>query len=93
MLTMCLILAIIAMIIEIKIVRAVPVLGRFLSRHSGASLAFSLILSVVLGGLFGAAGLIVFVAALISTIGVQPYYYLMRGISYVKQQLRSSAFA
>lgn len=78
MLTMCLTLAIIAIIFEVKLVRTVPVLGRILSRSRGASLMFSLILSVLLGGFFGAAGLIVFVAAMLSTIAVQPYYFILR---------------
>lgn len=61
---------------EITAVRKIPMLLHILERYPLAALVFSLVLSVLLGALFGAAGLTVFVAGMVSTFLVQPYYRL-----------------
>lgn len=60
--------------VEMKLVKEVPFAGQFLERYRLLSLGFSLALSIGLGSLFGAAGLIVFAAGILSTVAIQPWY-------------------
>jgi hypothetical protein len=72
------VLTLVAVGFEIVLVGKIKPLLNLLERYKLAALVFSLILSVMLGALFGAAGLIVFVAGLCSTFLVQPYYRLKK---------------
>lgn len=63
-----------AVYVEARILRSLPWLRRFLASHPLFALAFSLLLSLVLGSLFGAAGTMVFAAGVVSTVIMQPVY-------------------
>lgn len=78
MLFLILVLAAAGVYVEMKAIKSVPWFGRFLARYRLASLGFSLGLSVLLGSFFGAAGLIVFGAGIVSTVMIQPYYAMMK---------------
>lgn len=64
--------------VEMKAIASFPAFGRFVSKYRLASLAFSFGLSILLAIPFGAAGLMVFAAGLLSTVMIQPYYALMK---------------
>ncbi|MDT5017103.1 MAG: hypothetical protein QOD39_3263 [Mycobacterium sp.] len=72
------VLALAGAYIEVRLINAWPVLGRLLDHHRDAALVFSLLVSVALGMVFGAGGVIVFGAGVVSTVLVQPYYALRR---------------
>jgi hypothetical protein len=89
MLAMIFILTGAAMFFEYKAVTGLPWLYRLMQRSSISILGkqfstsmiplmFSLCLSLMLGAVFGAAGLICFIAGLLSTLLMQPIYALMR---------------
>lgn len=64
--------------VEIKLIATWPWFGNLVSRYRLASLAFSLGLSILIAIPFGATGLIVFAAGLVSTAMMQPYYALRK---------------
>lgn len=72
------VLTLAACMFEYKLVTKVPILGTMLRKYPLVSLIFSLVLSMILGMFFGAAGVMVFVAGITSTILMQPVYWLMR---------------
>lgn len=78
MIALILVFTLVCVGFEIMLVNKIPGLLPLLERFPLAALVFSLILSVALGALFGAAGLTVFVAGLVSTFLVQPYYRLKK---------------
>jgi hypothetical protein len=67
-----------AIYVEVRLINALPWLGRLLTRHRDLALFFSIGLSVLLGGLFGAAGVLVFAGGILSSVLVQPYYAARR---------------
>lgn len=80
MLTFALLLTGAAVYIEYYIVTHLKVLQKVMHGRRTAILAlcFSMTLSVLLGGVFGAAGMTVMLAGLLSTAVMQPVYTLMR---------------
>jgi hypothetical protein len=68
MLMMAIILLVCAAILELVLAYRIPWLGKLLERFPVAAVLFSIVLSLFMGLAFGAAGLIVFVAAVGSTV-------------------------
>lgn len=68
MLILAVSLAVLCSLIELATVFSVPWLGRQLEHHMLFSVVFSVGVSAVLGFLFGAAGLVVTFAAVLSTL-------------------------
>lgn len=60
--------------LEVKIVNAIPALKKLLIRYPLLAIGFSFVLSIAIGGVFSAGGLICMVAGVGSTIVVQPWY-------------------
>lgn len=67
-----------AMYVELRLIRAVPLLERLVTVNPLVSLLWSVVLSLVLGSIFGAAGVIVMAAGVLSTALLQPYYSMRR---------------
>jgi len=78
LLTAGLILMLIAAFLEIQLMRHMPWLRDLVCRYSIITIAISVALSIALGSLFGAAGVIVMIAGIGSTILTQPYYWYHR---------------
>lgn len=78
MMALIVLLTAISVAFEIKLVRKVPALAKLLERFPLLSIFFSLGLSMMLGMFFGAAGFLVFVAGLLSTVVMVPYYAAQR---------------
>lgn len=77
MLALVVLLTLVGVYIEIRLVSAAPAwFGNFLTRHRDAALVLSILLSVVLGSLFGAAGMIVAAAGIASAVATQPWYVM-----------------
>lgn len=102
MLAMIFILTGAAMFFEYKVVTSVPFVGRLFEKKfinimgkdipvTMLPLVFSLVLSLMLGALFGAAGLICFVAGLLSTLCMQPIYAMMRAGTWGSTQVTIKA--
>lgn len=97
MVAIIVVLTIASCFFEYKIVTKVPVVGWLLRKYPVASLLFSLGLSMLLGMFFGAAGVMVFVAGICSTMIMVPVYALMRdgklerGIARIDSSYRSLA--
>lgn len=68
MLTTVIVFAVIAVVFELSIVSRVAALRQTMSRHPLAGVAFSIGLSLLLGALFGAAGVMLLMAGVISTV-------------------------
>lgn len=69
-----LVLGLASIYLELKIVKSVPALGWAVKRFGIVGVVFSLFLSVVLGGIFGAAGIVVMIAGICSTATTAPVY-------------------
>lgn len=78
MLFMIVVLAACCIWVEMRVVNSCSPLGYLLERTKVGSAVFSLGLSVLLGMFFGAAGLIVFAAGVLSTVAIQPWYAMRR---------------
>lgn len=91
MLLLIFILASAGCYVEYKAIKTFPSLARLLARYRLASLGFSLVLSVMLGAAFGAAGLIVFAAGLCSTVMIQPVYAMMNSGAWSRLEQKMSA--
>ena len=78
MIFLMLVIAIPSCFVEYKLTNKKPAIRRFFAQHKIAALAFSNAVSAVFGIIFGAAGVIVFGASMISTMvmvivyGLQP---------------------
>lgn len=77
-LTTALVLALASAFIEFKLFYSVPFLRKLVEKSTAIGIAMSVFLSFVIGTLFGAAGLIVMVAALVSTMMTEPVHSVMR---------------
>lgn len=73
MILMLVVLVIASIWIEVKVIRKVRPVKYLVERYSLAGVALSLTISAILGSLFGAAGVIVFIAGLASTMGAAPF--------------------
>lgn len=76
LLTTAVLLGLISATLEIYLVRKSRAVNWLLRRAGWVPIVFSMTLSVVLGTVFGAAGVIVMFAGVLSTVIVQPYYWL-----------------
>jgi hypothetical protein len=74
LLSMMLVLAVASAIFEISIAHKVPFYRKLAGRYLVINLVGSMVLSFVMGLAFGAAGLVVMGAGIISTVLVIPYY-------------------
>lgn len=74
MIVMVILIAGAALYFELRLVRSVPELRRIFERNPLISLAGSLVISLALGTVFGAAGVVVFVAGILSTMFAQPIW-------------------
>lgn len=98
MLVMIMLMAGLGMYIEMRIVNSITPLGDLLERFRLGALAFSLVLSMLLGMMFGAAGLIVFMSGVLSTVMIQPWYAMRKNgtlskVRAVKTQTYQSVYA
>ena len=73
--------------VEIRLGRALPWLKRVFQANALTSLGCSLGLSLLLGAVFGAAGVMVFAAGVLSTAIIQPYYAFCRRWARVRAHL------
>lgn len=71
---MIIVMAVIGVWFEMRMVNSCSPLGDLLERTKVGAAIFSLLVSVGLGMLFGAEGLIVFVSGMLSTAMIQPWY-------------------
>jgi hypothetical protein len=69
-----LVLGLASIYLELKIVKSIPQLGWAVKKFAIVGVVFSLALSVVLGGIFGAAGIVVMIAGICSTATTAPIY-------------------
>lgn len=96
MFVMAIMLALISAWIEIKMVRGNATFRKLMENGflfipgRYMSLVFSIALSVVLGELFGAAGLIVLFGGLLSTVMTNIYYPQMEKIDEIVKSMRSA---
>lgn len=87
LLTMALLLAVISAWLEFKLLKTVPGL-RWLNRKSAfIGLAISIGISWMLGFIFGAAGLVVLLAGILSTFLTEPVHAFHRSASARKSQV------
>lgn len=77
MITLCIMIAVCSLIIEFIIMSKFPRLRRAVSSNSLINLASSLGISFILGSMFGAAGMIVMVGAMLATAISIPVYRVM----------------
>lgn len=90
MFAMIIVMAACGVWIEMRIVNSCSPLGDLLERTKVGSALFSLGLSVLLGMLFGAAGLIVFVSGILSTVIIQPWYAMRANGSLAKVRAKKA---
>lgn len=74
LLTMAILLGLVAAFIELRTSFSIPFVRTAIERFSVLGVAFSIALSVLIGSIFGAAGLVVMLGALIATTITQPVY-------------------
>lgn len=79
------ILSMVSVFAELIILAKFKVIRNVLKKHPELTILFSIALSAVLGFLFGAHGLIVFAAAIISTVVIQPIYSISGAISRARE--------
>lgn len=73
---MAIMLAAASIYVELKLVKSVPGLKKLVERFGFVGLVMSLALSVILGGIFGAAGVTIMLAGMCSTMVTAPLYRL-----------------
>ena len=88
MLTLMLVLAVPCCFIEYKLTESRPQVRLWLAQHKIAALAWSTAISVVFGIIFGAEGLIIFGAGMISTMIMICVYSLQPTIEANKDALK-----
>jgi hypothetical protein len=76
-------LAVLSAAIELAVVFSIPWLGRLLERHTLFSIAFSIAVSILIGTIFGAAGLLITFAAVLSTLLSVFVYRLIAAMRWV----------
>lgn len=77
---------------EIYLVKRFKRLLAFLEKGGMRTLIFSLGLSYILGWIFGAAGMVVMIAGLVSTVIMQPIYKVWRLMRHVKKVICRKPF-
>ena len=78
LLALVLLMAVISAIVEFRLIASVPGLKWLVTRFRYTGIVLSILLSWLLGAMFGAGGMIVFAASLLSTIFTDPYYAYKR---------------
>lgn len=90
-LTTAIVFGIIAAILELRLALKIPIIRKLVERFSVVGIGFSIGLSLLLGMLFGAAGMIVMFAAILATTLTQPVYVFLnktkKQTSKTKQQV------
>jgi hypothetical protein len=76
--TMAIVLGLGSAFIEMRILKSVPLLAAWNRRSMAFGLALSFIISAAIGMLFGASGLVVMMAGVISTVCTEPIHELRR---------------
>jgi hypothetical protein len=89
LLTMALILAACSAFLEFKLLKSIPLLGRLNKKSMFFGLALSIALSAGLGAVFGAAGLVVMMAGVISTAMTEPVHAFRRGMESKKAETQA----
>ena len=74
--------------LELLVVRHVPPLWALVKRYRLVGVALSVALSWLLGHVFGAAGTIVLIGSVASSVLTQPIYDFARRVSYVVRHLK-----
>lgn len=78
LLTTALVLAIAAAFIEFRLFYTVPILKKLVEKSAAIGIGMSLLLSLLIGTMFGAAGLVVMVAGMLSTAFTEPVHAMNR---------------
>lgn len=87
------ILAVLCAVVEVQLMERIPLLAAIITKLGPlGSLAFSLALSIFLGSIFGAAGLIAFIAGVSSTFLAQPYYVAKRNGKWTAYQEKYAGY-
>jgi len=73
-LTMAILLGLVAAFIELRTAFSVPFIRTLIEKFTIIGVVFSIALSVFIGAIFGAAGLVVMLGAMIATTITQPVY-------------------
>lgn len=73
-LTMSILLGLVAAFIELRTSFSIPFIRKAIEKFTILGIVFSIALSVFIGAIFGAAGLVVMLGALIATTITQPVY-------------------
>lgn len=73
-LTMAILLGLVAAFLELRLAFGSRLIRGFIEKSSVLGIVFSIALSIFIGGLFGAAGLVVMLGAMIATAITQPVY-------------------
>lgn len=74
LLIMAILLGVVAAFIELRTSFSIPLVRRAIEKFSVLGIIFSITLSIFIGAIFGAAGLVVMLGALIATTLTQPVY-------------------
>lgn len=82
LLTMAILLGIVAASIELRTSLSIPFVRTAIEKFSVLGVIFSILLSIIIGSIFGAAGLVVMLGAMIATTLTQPVYMVL---SHVKK--------
>lgn len=86
LLTMAILLAIGSAFLEFKLVKSVPLLEKLNRKSLFFGLAFSIALSAVLGGIFGAAGVVVMLGGILSSAMTEPIWAFRRTMASKKAE-------
>lgn len=74
LLTMSILLGLVAAFIELRTSFSIPFIRKAIEKFSVLGIVFSIALSIFIGAIFGAAGLVVMLGALVATTITQPVY-------------------
>lgn len=74
LLIMAILLGVVAAFIELRTSFSIPFVRKAIEKFSVLGIIFSIMLSIFIGAIFGAAGLVVMLGALIATTLTQPVY-------------------
>jgi hypothetical protein len=89
LLSMALILAVCSAFLEFKLLKSVPLLGRLNKKSMFFGLALSVALSAGLGAVFGAAGVVVMIAGVLSTAMTEPVHGFRRAMESKKAETQA----
>lgn len=74
---MAILLGITAAFLELRTSLSIPFVRTLIEKSAAIGVGFSVILSLIIGSLFGAAGLVVMMGAMIAVVITQPVYLVM----------------